>query len=162
MATPEELAYCAGVIDSDGCIRVGRGIKRDNRAGKHSAYADYHAAVHVGQVEPQAVDLLKRVFGGSIYLRKRDKKAHRTLMVWRVRDNLAAECARQLLPYLRIKQAQALNCIALQDYKHEYGKRSRAVKGKAGTTFRPADVMQRLEELYAESRRLNAGSKEEP
>ena len=60
--TEAELAYCAGVIDSDGTI----GIKRGNSGvGKDCTQPSYGERITVKQVEPHAIDLLHRVFGGA-------------------------------------------------------------------------------------------------
>ena len=61
--TPTDLAYAAGVIDSDGYIGVQHSDYRV-RVRKDSQTPTYSARIIVKQVEPQAVDLLRVMWGG--------------------------------------------------------------------------------------------------
>lgn len=95
-----ELAYCAGVVDSDGCITI---KKRKVAEGKYS----HSASVFVRQVEDGAVTLLHRLFKGSIRIRPPSTPGGRDLNHWAVSCRQAMLVARTLLPYLRIKHKQA-------------------------------------------------------
>lgn len=60
------LAYCAGVIDSDGCIGVKRNTYSMRKVGD-ATQPTYSERVSIKQVEPQAVRLLKDTFGGNLH-----------------------------------------------------------------------------------------------
>ncbi len=106
-----DLAYAAGVVDSDGYIGVHRNTyaKRTGAASQ----AVYVPRVQVKQVTPQAVDLLHKLFGGSRFGGKPTATRGRPLLVWQVHSAAAGRVCEALLPYLRIKREQALNAIEL-------------------------------------------------
>lgn len=94
------LAYLAGVIDSDGCITIKR------RRVKTAAEWNMQACIFVRQVTDQAVTLLQQTFGGRINLRP-SGPCGRPLYHWEADRVRAANVAKALLPYLRIKRRQA-------------------------------------------------------
>lgn len=107
---PLDLAYAAGVVDSDGYI----GIKRSDYAMRvrgDAGQAVYMPRVVVKQVTPQAVELLHGMFGGHLLAAKPSAKKGRPLHSWHVHSRMAAQTCEALLPYLRIKRAQAENAI---------------------------------------------------
>jgi hypothetical protein len=59
-----DLAYCAGVVDSDGAIGIRKLRVHDRRKPGYS-YVRYYEIISLAQVEPQAVALFKGLFGGS-------------------------------------------------------------------------------------------------
>ena len=105
-ATTEELAYCAGVIDSDGTI----GVKRSTYAMRvtgDSKQPTFSERICVKQVEPQAVDLLHKLFGGTRHIEDPNAKRGRQLYSWQVTDKRAANCLILIAPFLRIKRHYA-------------------------------------------------------
>ncbi len=102
----EELAYCAGVIDSDGCITI-KQKRVSSRRGKAVDQRTYSAAIFVRQVEPGAVTLLHSLFGGSIGVRQPSIPGGRDLLHWEVTCRKAVKCAATLVKRLRIKRKQA-------------------------------------------------------
>ena len=93
-----EIAYAAGVIDSDGWISI------------HPSTSSYKAVIGLSQVEPQAIKLVSELFGGSIRLMKKSKLnsfSSRPLYSWRIEGKTAKRALFELLPYLRIKKTQA-------------------------------------------------------
>lgn len=94
------LAYCAGVIDSDGTI----GVRHSN--------GSYFARVQVKQVTPQAVDLLHKTFAGYRFTTAPQAEGRRPLHGWAVHSRSAGSVLRAVLPFLRIKVEQAENGIA--------------------------------------------------
>ena len=107
---PTDLAYAAGVIDSDGCIAV----RKTDYAGRRSGagwQSVYQPRVTVKQVTPQAVDLLHELFGGYRFQGKPSAPNGRVLLGWDVHSAAAVCVCESLLPYLRIKREQALNAI---------------------------------------------------
>lgn len=134
----QDLAYCAGVIDSDGTI----GVKMSTYAMRHGngGQPNYSERICVKQVEPQAVDLLTSMFGGSRYITKPSAKKGRALFTWQVTDRQAAEALVALLPFLRIKRPQAENCLLLRKIK-EASKIARVARGRghAGSAKRTSE-----------------------
>jgi hypothetical protein len=101
-----ELAYCAGIIDGEGCIGIyGRSDRQT-----------YFASIQVAMCEPQAIDLLFQTFGGrrTINSVQRKNPAYRPQHVWSVRAKDAVKALERLLPFLRIKKQQTRNALRLQ------------------------------------------------
>ena len=108
--SPTDLAYAAGVIDSDGYIGVHRSDYAMRVRGD-ATQAVYQPRVQVKQVTSEALDLLHEVFGGHRYDGKPTAKRGRPLRVWAVHSAMAGAVCEALLPYLRIKRAQAANVL---------------------------------------------------
>jgi len=100
------LAYCAGVIDSDGCVTIKKRRIHETTARK-SAGVNLSATVFVRQVESGAVDLLLATFGGTIRVHGPSTPGGRDLYQWAVSNRKAVAAARAILPFLRIKKKQA-------------------------------------------------------
>jgi hypothetical protein len=109
-SAPTDLAYAAGVVDSDGYIGVHRSTYAMRVRGD-AGQAVYVPRVAVKQVTPQALDLLHEVFGGHRYSGKPTAARGRPLLGWAVHSAMAARTCEALLPFLRIKREQALNAI---------------------------------------------------
>ena len=150
----QDLAYCAGVIDSDGTI----GVKMSTYAMRHGngGQPNYSERICVKQVEPQAVDLLTSLFGGSRYISKPSAKKGRTLFSWQVTDQKASAVLRAILPFLRIKRSQAENCLRLRDVK-EASKRARVARGRGhvGSAKRTQEHGDAMAEIARVARALN-------
>lgn len=150
------LAYLAGAIDSDGTI----GVKRSTyamRVTKDCGAATFSERVALRQVGPEIPTLLRDTFGGSLYMTKPSAERGRPLYSWAVTDFKAAECLRLLLPFLRVKRAQAENCIALRKVK-DRSKRARVAKGRGhlGSAARPTAMTDAMEAHYTTAKGLNA------
>jgi len=105
-----DLAYAAGVIDSDGYIGVHRSTYAMRVRGD-ATQPIYAARVQVKQVEPQAVDLLHMLFGGHRYGGKASTANGRPMLVWSVHSAAVGPVLSAVLPYLRIKRQQAVNAL---------------------------------------------------
>jgi hypothetical protein len=117
MEIPSDLlAYLAGAMDSDGSI----GIRRSTysmRVSGDSRQPAYSERICLKQVTPQIPELLKETFGGSLMMQKPSAAKGRPLYYWEATNAVAAKAIVLMLPYLRIKRAQAENCLALRASK---------------------------------------------
>lgn len=150
-----DLAYIAGVIDSDGTI----GIKRSTyslRVRKDSAVPTYSERVHIRQVTRQAIDVIRKRFGGNIGTEDPYAKRGKPLFRWGVTDKKAVTFITAIRPYLRIKVAQADNILALRVVK-ERSKRERVAlgRGHVGSSARRPDTDRDMRELYERAKELN-------
>ena len=91
----EDLAYIAGVIDSDGCISINKDIKK------------YKPTIEIVQVQPEAINFMNKIFEGKI-IKKSNHKNRKDLYRWRIqsRNNLKI-FLEAILPFLKIKRKQA-------------------------------------------------------
>jgi hypothetical protein len=151
-----ELAYLAGAIDSDGTI----GVKRSTYAMRVTGDANapvFSERLALRQVTPIIPQMLKARFGGSLYMTKPYSARGKPLWSWAATDLKANAALLALLPYLRIKRGQALNCIALRALKAESKIAKVATgRGHAGAAHRPAELTARMDALYAQAKALNA------
>ena len=161
---PEVLAYLAGIIDADGCIRVS---KQKPYACQGRTTPGYHARVHVRMVEREAIDLLDATFGGHVWTQKPSLTRGRPLHVWDVSDAKAQRALELLLPYLRVKRAQAENALALRRLRAESSKHRTKVTGEkvmtgqygqrivTSITCLSDEFVAQCEAFYLRSRELN-------
>lgn len=156
MIRESDLAYLAGVVDSDGCIRVER-LKNNGRSRDGISYA---AFITIQQVERQAIDLARATFGGFVMTIKPTPKMPlaRTMVRWTARSRIAADALAALRPYLRIKTAQADNAIALACLVVELN-RAR-YDGFGAPRYRLPAELDRLAAHFETSRRLNSGAQQ--
>ena len=109
---PVDLAYAAGVIDSDGYIGVHRSDYAMRVRGD-AGQAVYAGRVQVKQVTPEAIDMLSALFGGYRGVGRAATTKRRPLYVWSVHSAACGPVLEAVLPYLRIKDAQARNALAV-------------------------------------------------
>jgi hypothetical protein len=152
------LAYAAGVIDSDGSI----GILRETYAMRvlgTTTQPTFSERVTIRQLEPEAVDLLHRHFGGCrsvVTYRKKNSTKAQPLQSLQLVDRQASRLLCAVLPYLRIKKAQAELCLEMRRLKDESRKARFAYgRGHRGGGKRPDSISLAMEEVRAEIVRLN-------
>ncbi len=149
------LAYLAGVLDSDGTI----GVKRNTysvRVIGDSTQATYSERIHIRQVTREAVDLFAATFGGNVTPEEPHAKRGRPLWKWGQTDLKAAATLAALLPYLRIKRAQAENCLALRSIKNA-SKIARVAPGRGhvGASHRSPEASAQMEACFLRAKELN-------
>ena len=163
--SPELAAYLAGAIDSDGSI----GIRRSTYAMRvtgDSRQPTFSERICLKQVTPQIPQLLKETFGGSLMMQAPSATKGRPLYYWESTNRAAADALVAMLPYLRIKRAQAENALALRASKSRPRSETHTHREAVKTNARWGPVsMRRLEVsaetiaeregLYARARELN-------
>lgn len=105
-----DLAYMAGVVDSDGYIGVHRNSYAMRVRGD-ATNAVYQPRIQVKQVESAAIDLFHATFGGHRHMQPPTATRGRPLDQWTVHSAACRPVLEALLPYLRIKKAQAENAL---------------------------------------------------
>ena len=106
-----DLAYFAGFIDGEGCIS----IATQGRSLRDKSFVNYRLEVRVGSTNLWVLQLLKMQFAGWIYpMRKPIKPTHKQCWVWVIYSKQAREVLEVLLPYLKLKKAEAEVGIAWQ------------------------------------------------
>ncbi|MDP7703212.1 hypothetical protein [Mycobacterium sp. TY815] len=166
MTIPSELAaYLAGAIDSDGSI----GIRRSTYAARvkgDARQATYSERICLKQVTPEIPRLLKETFGGSLMLQKPSATQGRPLYYWEATNKVASDALAVMLPYLRVKRAQAENALALRASKSRPRSETHAHRQAVETMARwgatmvrrlevSADTIAEREAIYARAKELN-------
>ena len=116
-------AYCAGLIDGEGCISIDRKKRyRSNNIGnnqykniipKYSWDYDYGMMIIVVTKDMKLTEYLRGIFSGNIYWTNR-KNPDRRFRRWVIQSNLAFKALKKMLPYFILKKEQAQNAIEFQ------------------------------------------------
>ncbi len=96
--TDTEKAYLAGIIDGEGCITVCKSSRYDNRV----------ITVAVAMNDREAIDILFEHFGGCLFELKKQNPKWNDGWRWAVKQRKAKVVLEAVLPYLRIKDRQAI------------------------------------------------------
>lgn len=102
MTTPDvDLAYLAGVLDSDGHITIGVSVRADKRY--------YGANVGIAGTSRESHDLAASVFGGSVrrYSPRGNRRGHKPVYQWSRWGSPALAVVTAVQPYLRVKARHA-------------------------------------------------------
>jgi len=146
-----DLAYLAGVMDSDGWFTI-----RREEAQKYPGSFTHSENIGCGQTSDAAVSMLSETFGGKITLRGR--KGHETtwqpVHYWWLGNKRAADCVRALRPYLRIKGTQADLLLTLRTSKELPHHVQRPVVNGRGRRMAP-DIVAERDALWRKVRSLN-------
>lgn len=145
-----DLAYFAGIVDGEGAISICRKLNPKRQDGTHL----YTCVLQVGMTKPEAIRALQTAFGGRVYRAKARKANHSPVFYWRIEANGAASVLRQLVPFLRIKQRQAL--LAQKFQAHVNQRRPFYTSGQTFNTKRltQTDLGTRAR-FYSACKRLN-------
>jgi len=112
----EKFAYLAGVMDSDGSFMIKKstyGIRR-RRDCKNPIYSEW---ISIKQTSPDAVQLMKGLFGGSLVSSKVYCKNGKPFWVYHAMNRVAHRICQSLYPYLRIKKEQCGLLLELRNLK---------------------------------------------
>lgn len=130
--------YLAGIIDGEGCIRIGR----------NKGNGQYVYSICVGMVSKNVIELLRDTFGGTIS--EECVLGRRSIWRWNLRKQQELlSCLEKIRPYLMVKGEQAdLIVKAISE---------RAVRDcTKGPVKLSSEELQFREELYLKMKKLNA------
>ena len=103
MSRATDLAWCAGIMDGEGCISVNRSAPNSS---KGEVSTKYSLRVVVSMIHLPTIERLKSILGGRILPQKSGSVEKRRMRaMWSATD--PAGVLRQLIPYLVCKQAEA-------------------------------------------------------
>jgi hypothetical protein len=114
-----DLAYAAGIVDGEGTIgitEIGARPKKGRKNPQHRIY------VAVAMTDAAIPLLMSEMFGGSVNTYHYHPERNRPQTRWSLSGKRAVLCLEALLPYLRLKNAQAELAINFQE---KYLKRKR-------------------------------------
>jgi hypothetical protein len=102
MPSETDKAYYAGIIDGEGCITVSKG-KYDHRT----------LTVAVVMCDEKPVRDLFKEYGGCLFFIEKSNPKWRNAWRWAVKQQKAKRFLEDVLPYLRVKQEQAVTGLVL-------------------------------------------------
>ena len=110
------LAYLAGAIDSDGSISIKRSTYGKRKLGDRISPM-YYPRISLRQISPIVPNLLRKTFGGGIYISKPNAKRGKLLYCYEATNLIAEHTVRKLLQYLILKKRQAEIILELQEIR---------------------------------------------
>lgn len=140
-------------MDSDGWFT----IKRHAANSRYGSSYTYSECAGCGQTSPEAVELLRNAFGGSLRVRTRNTPGDwKPMYYWAVTNKIAANVATVLRPFLRVKAEHADLVIAIRASKSSAEDNAGRIKTTAarGRCLRP-EVVAARHEAYERIRSLN-------
>lgn len=149
MITELDKAYLAGVIDSDGCIRLER------TQPKNRKNLSYCPRILVTQTRREVCEWIGEIFGGPMMTNRRGKTDNsNSLYTWRVSGTKAIEMCKLLEPYLKIKAPRARVLIEYEETLFDNRDR------EEGTFLKiPKKILDKKERLYQKLKKLNRRGK---
>ena len=138
-----DIAYFAGLLDGEGCVRIGR-FKNSNGEIR------YRAQIQIGMTDKSPIQWLKDTFGGGLYTdRKLNQPKSKPCYVWQVDAQDGKDILKQALPYLKVKYRQANNVI-------EFACTLTGPGGRGIAKPVPPKILQMRETLFNINKNLNA------
>lgn len=117
------IAYCAGVVDSDGYIGLHRNSYRV-RTGGDAKNLTYQPRLQVKQIDAGAIELFVEEFGGHYYIDSNNKRGSaRPINIWQIHSAAAGRALTVLRPFLRIKDRQADIALEVCALNASHGRR---------------------------------------
>jgi hypothetical protein len=144
--TTEQIAYLAGVMDSDGCISISKAIKT-SRLSNRMVNPRYVLRITITNTSMDLMDWLSENFGGGRVSKQRVKAIHKPTFDWLYDNGKAIYILELVRPYLVVKRRQA-------DLGIEFIKGWEYCKGGQGSQT-PAHEVQRREKCWQTMRFLN-------
>lgn len=102
------LAYIAGFVDGEGCIR----IKKSNKTGN-----SYYLTVHVTNTDRAPLLIIQSIFGGKLFFQEKGK--NKAIWQYYITCSEAADMLRTLSGFLISKKPQADLAITFHDRKEQ-------------------------------------------
>ena len=133
-----DIAYLAGVMDSDGYFTIKKSTYNIRRF-KDSKNPQYSEKCGIKQVQPQAVKFIYENFGGYYRIEKPSSKNGKPLNSISLTNRKAHIFIKTIYPYLRIKKSQAQILLKLRQSLN---------KGKTEKTRLPYFVNKKLLHNY--------------
>jgi transcriptional regulator with XRE-family HTH domain len=140
--TEAELAYAAGFLDGEGCIRIQRG------AVQKSGRRYYFTVVQITQTNEDVIRWFQARWKGYAYFNHRNGKNPNAKMAseWKISGTSALAFLRDVYPYLMVKRAQAALMFEYADH----------VGDPRRNRNRSLAEYDEIQQFYVRSREMNA------
>ena len=104
-----DIAYIAGFMDGEGCIR----IKKASQGGN-----SYYVWVAITNSNKEILDFIQGIFGGQV--RKAEKTVNKTIYHYLVTSSEATDMLKTLMGFLIEKYEQAELAIYFHKYQYSF------------------------------------------
>lgn len=140
--TNEQIAYLAGIIDSEGCFYIGH-VKQ----GKYGNGLQWHSLVKISTCDVILIEWLETNFGRACESRHRytsKRTFERPVYAWNMTGEMLDHFLPILYPYFVIKKR---HCEIMQEY--------RKTSKNIGSKRLPPEINERRIELMKQMRAIN-------
>lgn len=137
----EKICYLAGLLDGEGCIRIGKTNSQNN---KHKY--DYKGYIQIGMTDNKVLQWVKENFGGNFYWARNKTTKSKVSYNWIMNPIAGAALLKKLAPYLIVKREQAIAFIRFVD---------KTMHGKPGVKGLSLDNVLLREQCYQNLKLLN-------
>lgn len=141
-ATETVHAYCAGLIDGEGCISIGKQYSQPKRLLQRRHY--YNLAVIVVTKDEHLTKWLYGNYGGTVNVVTRGGWQRRGVYKrWVVHSVRAQGVLKDILPYLILKKDQARTAIEFQNWKSRHRHEQNFDRAKADEFYQRLKLQKR-------------------
>lgn len=105
----EDLAYFAGLIDAEGCFRIGQ--FQSKRIGRSRSYI---SVLEIGNTKLPIFPWIIQRFGGTITYRAPTSRNHNPMVIWSLKSNALHQILDKIYPFLRVKKERCAKLMELQ------------------------------------------------
>ena len=154
MTRIEQIIWCAGFFDGEGCVSISKPVTR-NKAG--TSFTAHQLVVIVAQRDRRPLDVFVSLFGGNVRAQKANNGS--TYWYYRLHSHKAVALLQTLLPFLVCKVKAAECALTFQDYmnatvpRKPYGRTTEQKETLTGfyEAMRSFNVRNKLMDYTAES-----------
>ena len=150
--TETDLAYLAGLIDGEGCFYIGY-IKTRSKYVKRN----YHSLLKISNNCKEVLEWVHATFGGRTTIFNKKRKDHTRNFIthdWYASGYLVRDLSILILPFLKIKKAQAEVMIQMRNTFPQSGSR--------GPVQPSQEILDLRSDLCTQMHRLNSRFKNHP
>lgn len=140
MASKDDIAYLAGLLDGDGMIT----LRKQKSGDPKYNLVSYTAAIQVRMTCEKTTSWLKNTFGGNLYFEEKKPKGWKPTYLWHYNGRKAVALIKEIIPHLICKKEAAL--VVLEYY---------STVGKRGDPKLSKEVKQRRTNLIDKIRSIN-------
>jgi len=139
-----ELAYTAGIIDGEGCIKIYR-VSADYLKKYKNAKRNFDRFTLVVQVDMTYRPIIKwlhKNFGGNLYEHKRKNLNWKDSLRWYIASQKAGQFLLKIYPYLKVKKQHAKSAMqflklpAKSNKKYNYWLKLKEFNGRGKKAFK--------------------------
>ena len=145
-----DLAYLAGLIDSEGCFRICH--FQSKRPGRSRSYIP---VLEIGNTKHCIFSWLRMRFGGSMVYREPTSRNHNPMIIWSLRSKALYTILTKILPYLRTKKERCEKLIELQETSIKNGGNRKSDEFR----IRQKEIQSIREKIVEDIHKLNAKGK---
>ncbi len=145
--TDANMAYLAGLIDAEGCFRIGQ--FQSKRVGRSRSYI---SVLEIGNTKFNIFPWLIERFGGTIVYRKPTSRNHNPMIIWSLKSKALHQILNKIHPFLKVKKERCEKLMQLRDTTIPNGGNRKSDEFK----IRQSKIILERESIVEDLHKLNA------